>query len=129
MLLSDYQDIGGTTGALARRAEELYQSFNAEEQAATRQMFLRLVTLGEGSDDTRRRVLQSELLSLNRQSNAMPKIIQQLIKTGMVFTVEPGLYSPEVGGFRHSDTVVITDDGAEMITFYPRDLESLTLPI
>lgn len=52
-----------------------------------------------------------------------------LIKTGMVFTVEPGLYSPEVGGFRHSDTVVITDDGAEMITFYPRDLESLTLPI
>ncbi len=80
MLLSDYQDIGGTTGALARRAEELYQSFNAEEQAATRQMFLRLVTLGEGSDDTRRRVLQSELLSLNRQSNAMPKIIQQFGK-------------------------------------------------
>ncbi|GAB5493093.1 MAG: Xaa-Pro dipeptidase [Phototrophicaceae bacterium] len=51
------------------------------------------------------------------------------IKVGMVFTVEPGLYSPEVGGFRHSDTVVITEDGAEMITYYPRDLESLTLPI
>ena len=51
------------------------------------------------------------------------------IKVGMVFTVEPGLYSPEIGGFRHSDTVVITEDGAEMITFYPRDLESLTLLI
>ncbi|MGB7342432.1 MAG: Xaa-Pro peptidase family protein [Phototrophicaceae bacterium] len=51
------------------------------------------------------------------------------IEVGMVFTVEPGLYNPEVGGFRHSDTVVITDDGSEMITYYPRDLASLTLPI
>jgi Xaa-Pro dipeptidase len=52
-----------------------------------------------------------------------------LIKAGMVFTVEPGLYVPELGGFRHSDTVVVTDDGAEMLTFYPRDLDSLTLPV
>jgi Xaa-Pro dipeptidase len=46
----------------------------------------------------------------------------------MVFTVEPGLYVPGIGGFRHSDTVVITDDGIERLTYYPRDLESLTLP-
>lgn len=51
------------------------------------------------------------------------------IKAGMVFTVEPGLYVPELGGFRHSDTVVVTDSGAEMITYYPRDLASLTLPV
>jgi Xaa-Pro aminopeptidase len=51
------------------------------------------------------------------------------ILPGMVFTVEPGLYSPELGGFRHSDTAVVTDDGIELITYYPRDLESLTLPI
>ena len=50
------------------------------------------------------------------------------IKAGMVFTVEPGLYVPELGGFRHSDTVLVTDDGAEMLTYYPRDLESLTIP-
>ncbi len=50
------------------------------------------------------------------------------LRPGMVFTVEPGLYDPELGGFRHSDTVVITDDGIEIITFYPRDLESLTTP-
>jgi Xaa-Pro dipeptidase len=30
------------------------------------------------------------------------------MQPGMVFTVEPGLYSPELGGFRHSDTVAIT---------------------
>ena len=50
------------------------------------------------------------------------------IRPGMVFTVEPGLYSAEVGGFRHSDTVAVTDDGIDFLTYYPRDLESLTIP-
>ena len=51
------------------------------------------------------------------------------MRPGMVFTVEPGLYVPELGGFRHSDTVVVTDDGIDVLTYYPRDLESLTLPL
>ncbi|MGD0714985.1 MAG: M24 family metallopeptidase [Gaiellaceae bacterium] len=51
------------------------------------------------------------------------------IRPGMVFTVEPGLYAPGVGGFRHSDTIAVTDDGVEWLTYYPRDLESLTLPV
>jgi Xaa-Pro dipeptidase len=46
---------------------------------------------------------------------------------GMVFTVEPGLYAASAGGFRHSDTVVLTEGGLELLTYYPRDLESLTL--
>jgi Xaa-Pro aminopeptidase len=50
------------------------------------------------------------------------------IRPGMVFTVEPGLYSAELGGFRHSDTVAVTEDRLDFLTFYPRDLESLTLP-
>jgi Xaa-Pro dipeptidase len=51
------------------------------------------------------------------------------IKPGMVFTVEPGLYAAGLGGFRHSDTVVVTDDGIDFLTYYPRDLESLTLRV
>jgi Xaa-Pro aminopeptidase len=47
----------------------------------------------------------------------------------MVFTVEPGLYVPELGGFRHSDTVVITNGGMEMLTYYPRDWQSLVIPV
>jgi Xaa-Pro dipeptidase len=45
----------------------------------------------------------------------------------MVFTVEPGLYSRQLGGFRHSDTVLVTDDGTEILTYYPRDLASLII--
>jgi Xaa-Pro dipeptidase len=51
------------------------------------------------------------------------------IETGMVFTIEPGLYDDELGGCRHSDTVVVVEDGIEVLTSYPSDLESLTLPI
>ena len=51
------------------------------------------------------------------------------ILPGMVFTVEPGLYASGLGGFRHSDTVAVTDDGVDWLTYYPRDLESLTLPL
>ncbi len=50
------------------------------------------------------------------------------IRPGMVFTVEPGLYAPDLGGFRHSDTVLVTGDGIEILTYYPRDLASLVIP-
>jgi Xaa-Pro aminopeptidase len=39
------------------------------------------------------------------------------------------VYDDELGGFRHSDTVVVLEDGIELLTSYPRDLESLTLPL
>ncbi len=52
---------------------------------------------------------------------------QTVLQPGMLFTVEPGLYAPNLGGFRHSDTVVVTEDGIEIMTYYPRDLESLTI--
>jgi Xaa-Pro dipeptidase len=50
------------------------------------------------------------------------------VEPGMVFTIEPGLYDPEIGGFRHSDTVAVTEDGIDILTDYPRDLESLIIP-
>ena len=52
---------------------------------------------------------------------------QTVLKPGMVLSCEPGIYIPGFAGFRHSDTVLITEDGAEIITYYPRDIESLTI--
>jgi Xaa-Pro aminopeptidase len=51
------------------------------------------------------------------------------LKPGMVFTIEPGLYSPEFGGFRHSDMVVVKEGGIEQMTYYPRDLQSMVIPV
>ncbi|GAA0236288.1 M24 family metallopeptidase [Haladaptatus pallidirubidus] len=49
------------------------------------------------------------------------------IRVGELYTVEPGFYIDGVGGFRHSDTVVVTDDGVETLTYYPRDIDSVTV--
>jgi Xaa-Pro aminopeptidase len=49
------------------------------------------------------------------------------VEPGMVFTIEPGLYDGTIGGFRHSDTVAVTEDGIDILTDYPSDIESLTI--
>ncbi len=60
--LAAYQGIGGVTGALARRADEVYEALgSAEAQDAARQLFLRLVSVGDSQDTTRRRIRRSEL--------------------------------------------------------------------
>lgn len=51
------------------------------------------------------------------------------IRPCMVFTIEPGIYLPEVGGFRHSDTVLITEGGNHNMTPLADTLDALTLPI
>jgi Xaa-Pro aminopeptidase len=50
-----------------------------------------------------------------------------IMREGMVFSCEPGLYFPGYAGFRHSDTVVITKKGMDFITHYPRELVELTV--
>jgi Xaa-Pro aminopeptidase len=50
-----------------------------------------------------------------------------ICEEGMVFTVEPGVYVPALGGFRHSDTVCVTADGSRVMTDYPRRLEDLVI--
>jgi len=52
-----------------------------------------------------------------------------VVEPGMVFTIEPGLYADGLGGFRHSDTVVVTEDGIDVLTDYPKDIESLTIAV
>lgn len=52
-----------------------------------------------------------------------------VLEPGMVLSVEPGLYVPGLGGFRHSDTVLITQTGIERLTTYPRDIDGLTIRV
>ena len=52
---------------------------------------------------------------------------QEVLAENMLISIEPGIYIPDLGGFRHSDTVLVTEDGYESLTHFPTDLESLTL--
>jgi Xaa-Pro dipeptidase len=50
-----------------------------------------------------------------------------LLRSGMVFNIEPGIYIDGYGGMRHCDVVAITDDGAELLTPFHATLGELVL--
>jgi Xaa-Pro dipeptidase len=47
------------------------------------------------------------------------------LEVNMVISVEPGIYLKGIGGFRHSDTVLVTEDGHELLTHHPSEMKSL----
>lgn len=50
-----------------------------------------------------------------------------VLVSGMVCSSEPALYVPGLGGFRLADTVLVTEDGPESLTQYPRRLDEVIL--
>jgi DNA-binding SARP family transcriptional activator/ABC-type glycerol-3-phosphate transport system substrate-binding protein len=72
LTLDTYRELGGVSGALAQRAEDLYRGLTQLQQDAARQLFLRLVGPTDStSDDIRRRVPRSELASVEGDREAM----------------------------------------------------------
>lgn len=51
----------------------------------------------------------------------------RMIEPHMCFTIEPGIYIPGLGGFRHSDTIVTTETGNQFLTSGPIELDELVL--
>ncbi|HWM18254.1 MAG TPA: BTAD domain-containing putative transcriptional regulator, partial [Ilumatobacteraceae bacterium] len=92
-----YRGLGGVSGALVKRAEGLLAGLGDEAHDATRQVFLRLVTLGEGADDTRRRVLQSELEHLAIDRGTLRAVLDTFGRHRLLsFDRDPVTRSPTV---------------------------------
>jgi WD40 repeat protein len=79
-----YREIGGVLGALGRSAEAIFSSLDEDGKSAARQLFLRLVTLGEGTEDTRRRVLREELERLTMVHGAWSMVIDHFGKARLL---------------------------------------------
>lgn len=52
---------------------------------------------------------------------------KDVLAENMVISVEPGIYLKGGGGFRHSDTVLVTRDGCERLTRCPSEIDRLTI--
>ena len=49
------------------------------------------------------------------------KISEVELQPGNIITIEPGLYYPELGGIRIEDDILITENGAEVLSSYPKN--------
>jgi len=82
LTLKGYADAGGVKKAIAQTAESVYDRLTPTEQTIARGIFLRLTELGEGMQDTRRRVQLSELGT----QEAVGKVLKTLTDARLVIT-------------------------------------------
>jgi WD40 repeat protein/DNA-binding SARP family transcriptional activator len=97
MTADGFSEIGGVTGALTSRAEQLYRMMEPNGRTATRQVLLRLVTLGEGREDTRRRVSRAELTTLEIRGEELDAVLDAFGRHRLLtFDREPSTREPTV---------------------------------
>ncbi|WP_208455771.1 M24 family metallopeptidase [Staphylococcus durrellii] len=63
----------------------------------------------------------------NHEGSFIAEGSKDVLQENMVISIEPGIYLDGIGGFRHSDTVLVTKDGYEILTHAPTTIEELTL--
>ena len=86
LTLDGYRASGGVTGAIAKTAEETFDSFNPEEQRIVRRIMLRLTQLGEGTEDTRRRASIDELVTTPEEADIVERIVRAMVDAHLLTT-------------------------------------------
>jgi formylglycine-generating enzyme required for sulfatase activity len=87
LTLQGYHEAGGVKKAITQTAENVYDNLSKEEQAIARGIFLHLTELGEGTQDTRRRVKMDEL-GQSKEQDAIAKVLKTLTDARLVTAEE-----------------------------------------
>ena len=112
LTVAGYRATGGIDGAVAQAADNVYDRLDPAGRDALQRMLLRLVTFGEGTPDTRRRVCVAELTGSEDSERAAPAraVLADLIDVRLVTA--------------DADTVEITHE--TLLTAWPRLRQWLT---
>jgi len=94
---ADYRSLGGLRAILTRRAESTYSALDAAEQQVAMQVLLRMVRLGQGTGDARRRVPVSELTELDIDPVVLSGVLHRLARHRLLsFNRDPVTGAPSV---------------------------------
>jgi uncharacterized protein YjbI with pentapeptide repeats len=88
--LSVYVKLGGISGTLNKRATAFYNGLSDSEKETVKHIFLALTQLGEGTEDTRRRVLKQDLITVKYPEEVIDLMIQKLADERLIVTDKPG---------------------------------------
>ncbi|NER33117.1 MAG: hypothetical protein F6J93_03400 [Oscillatoria sp. SIO1A7] len=86
LTLAEYSRLGGVTGTLQKRANEVYEDLTAAERCTAKRIFLELTQLGEGTEDTRRQVIKSQLETPQQPIALVDRVIEKLADARLVVT-------------------------------------------
>ncbi|MGP1384276.1 MAG: nSTAND1 domain-containing NTPase [Thainema sp.] len=84
LTLDAYTEIGGIRTIIQRQASKVYAQLSPKEQTAVRRIFLALTQLGEGTEDSRRRILKSELVSTGFSNDLIEHVLEKLVAARVV---------------------------------------------
>ena len=86
LTLDSYIRLGGVKKALENRADQVYQLFTPDEQQVAKHIFLALTHLGEGTEDTRRRIFKQDLVNAHQSEALVDRVIQTLAAERLIVT-------------------------------------------
>jgi len=82
----EYNKLGGVNETLKNRADAIYESLSPQEQATAQWIFLELTQLGEGTEDTRKQVFKSDLITAKHSEAIVDKTLEYLADKRLVVT-------------------------------------------
>lgn len=86
LTLDAYNELGGVRGTLQKRANDLFYSLTHEEQRVAKRVFIALTQIGDGTEDTRRRIAKAELVSPWFPAELVERVLEKLVTAKLVVT-------------------------------------------